>query len=124
MFTRTLFAVVMAASIVKAGTAFAQTAPAPAPAGAGAPAATSTHHHDRNRLFAGLGLSDDQKARIRAIRQKYREQNQNVTDKEQRRSNMLAMRKEIMSVLTPEQQQKVQARIDEMRARHQTQPQK
>lgn len=114
MFIRTAIAVLVAAFIIEAGAAFAQTAPAPGPQ-PGGPAAT--RHHDRGAMFRDLNLTPDQTAKIKAIRERYRAKNENVTDRTQRRANMKAQRDEIMAVLTPDQRQKLQQRIAQMRAR-------
>jgi Spy/CpxP family protein refolding chaperone len=114
VFIRTAIAVLVTAFIIEAGAAFAQTAPAPGPQ-PGGPAAT--HHHDRGALFRDLNLTPDQTAKIKAIRERYRAKNQNLTDRAQRRANMKAQRDEIMTVLTPEQRQKLQQRISQLRTR-------
>ncbi|MGA3037138.1 MAG: hypothetical protein ABSE64_06590 [Vulcanimicrobiaceae bacterium] len=113
VFIRTAIAVVVAATVIQTGAAFAQTAPQPA---AAPPVASQRHHH--SALFRGLNLSRDQKSQIKAIRQKYRAQNQAVTDRTQRRDSMLAQRKEIMAVLNPDQRAKFQQRLQAMRQRH------
>ncbi len=111
MFIRTAIAVAVAAAVIQTGAAFAQTAPQPA----APPAATQRHHH--SALFRGLNLSADQKTRIKSIRQKYRAQNQSITDRSQRRESMKAQRQEIMAVLNPDQRAKFQQRLQTMRQR-------
>jgi len=112
VFIRTAIAVLVAATVIQTGAAFAQTAPQPA-----APvAATQRHHH--SSLFRGLNLSSDQKAQIKSIRQKYRAQNKDITDRNQRRESMRAQRKEIMAVLNPDQRAKFQQRLQTLRERH------
>ena len=118
MFIRTAIAVVAAALIIKAGTAFAQVPAAPpaAPPAAGAPV-EGHRHAGFARLLQGLNLTPAQTAKIEAIRAKYRQQNQDVTDPTQRHANMKAQRDEIMAVLTPQQQQQLQQKIAAMRER-------
>ena len=111
MFIRTALAVVVAATVIQTGAAFAQTAPQPAP-----PAASQRHHH--SALFRGLNLSPDQRAKIKAIRQKYHNGNQAMTDRSQRRESMRAQRAEIMAVLNPDQRAKLQQRLHALRQRH------
>ena len=113
MFIRTAIAVLVTAFIIEAGTAFAQTAPAQGPQ-PGGPAVT--RHHHRGAMFRDLNLTPDQTAKIKAIRERYRAQNQNVTDPTQRHANFKAQRDEIMAVLTPEQRQKLQQRMAARRA--------
>src|SRR5579885_3389995 len=103
VFVRTLTAVALAATVVYSGTAFAQAQTVPAnPPAAAAP--TAQHHRGEMRLFDGLGLTADQTAQIHAIQEKYREQ----------------QRRDIMAVLTPDQQQKLRAKFAAMRERRQT----
>lgn|GEM_PF-6150163 len=108
MFIRTAMAVLVAATVIQTGTAIAQTAPQSA-----APPAAAQRHH--MRLFHGLNLSQDQKTKIKAIRQKYRAQNQSITDRTQRSESMRAQRQEIMAVLNPDQRAKFQARLATLR---------
>ena len=123
MFVRTSIAVLAAALIIQTGAAFAQPAPQPppgAPPAAGAPPAPGGHREHRggmSHLFSSLNLTDAQKAKVQAISQKYRQQNQNVTDPQQRHTNMRAQRDEMMAVLTPDQKQKLQSQIQQMRQR-------
>jgi Spy/CpxP family protein refolding chaperone len=122
VFIRTVIAVGAAAIIIGAGVAVAQQAPPPAgPAAVGAPA--GEHHRGGGfaRLLKSLNLSADQKTKIEAIQAKYRQQNANVTDPEQRHANMKAQRDEIVAVLTPQQKEKLQTEIQQMRARWQNQ---
>jgi Spy/CpxP family protein refolding chaperone len=55
---------------------------------------------------------------MKSIREKYRAQNQNVTDRTQRRESMRAQRKEMMAVLDPDQRAKLQARLAALRHHH------
>lgn len=96
MFIRTAIAVFAAATIIETGAAFAQTAPQQNPPAVTAPA-QGHHHRSRMALFRGLNLTADQKTKMKAIRSKYQA--------------------EMMSVLTPDQQQKVQQRLAAMRSR-------
>jgi Spy/CpxP family protein refolding chaperone len=112
VFIRTAIAVIVAATVIQTGAAFAQTAPqAAAP-----PAAAQRHHH--SALFRGLNLTSNQKSQIKSIRQKYRAQNQTITDRTQRRESMRAQRQEIMAVLNPDQRAKFQQRLQTLRQRH------
>ncbi|MBV8600802.1 MAG: hypothetical protein JO359_04470 [Candidatus Eremiobacteraeota bacterium] len=113
MIIRTAIALIATAIIIKAGAAFAQVPPAPpAPPAAAAPAHP---HQGMKALLRDLNLSPDQTAKIDAIRAKYRTMNENVTDPQQRRMNRQAQMNEIKSVLTPDQQAKLQAKIQAMR---------
>ena len=114
MFIRTVLAVLATAVIIETGTAVAQTAPAQVPQ-PGGPAVT--RHHDRGAMFRDLNLTPDQTTKIKAIRERYHAKNQNITDPQQRHANMKAQRDEIMAVLTPDQRQKFQQRIAQMRDR-------
>jgi Spy/CpxP family protein refolding chaperone len=111
VFIRTAIAVLVAATVIQTGTAIAQTAPQPA-----APPAAAQRHH--SHIFRGLNLSQDQKAKIKSIRQKYHAQNQSITDRTQRRESMRAQRQEIMAVLNPDQRTKYQARLASLRQHH------
>ncbi|MBV8151025.1 MAG: hypothetical protein JOY59_05660 [Candidatus Eremiobacteraeota bacterium] len=68
-------------------------------------------------------LSDAQKSRIRAIYADARKQNENVTDRDQRRANMRKASEQIRALLGPEQQKSYDAQIKAMRARYQQQQQ-
>lgn len=102
VFVRTLVAVALAATVVNCGTALAQAQTVPANPPAAAATATQ-HHRGEMRLFDDLGLTADQTAQIHAIQKKYRQQ----------------QRRDIMAVLTPDQQQKLRAKLAAMRARRQ-----
>jgi len=97
VFIRTAIAVLVAATVIQAGTALAQTAPQPAAPPAVSAPAQGHYHHRRSALFRGLNLSADQKAQIKSIREKYQA--------------------EIMRVLTPEQRHTVEQRVAAMRNR-------
>ncbi len=62
-----------------------------------------------------LGLSDDQKSKIRDIMSGIKKQNEGVTDPETRRANYKAGFAKIDTVLTPDQRTKLHAKMDEMR---------
>lgn len=115
MFIRTSIAVLVAATIIEAGAAFAQSAPQQGPPAVTAPA-QGHYHRDRMAIFRGLNLTADQTAKIKSIQKKYRAKNANVTDRQALRANRQAQRAEIMSVLTPDQQQKLQQRLAAMRS--------
>ena len=102
VFVRTLTAIALAFTVVNSGTALAQVQTVPAnPPAAAAPA--TQYQRGEMRLFDGLGLTADQTSQIHAIQKKYREQ----------------QRRDIMAVLTPDQQQKLRAKLAAMRARRQ-----
>ncbi len=58
-------------------------------------------------MLRQLGLSDEQKAQIKAIMKSARDQNQNVTDPAQRRANFKAAFDKVNGVLTPAQREKL-----------------
>jgi len=108
-----------------AGTAFAQTTAPPAP--------PSSPQAGPGRGQAGewlqdLGLNDDQKAQIKSLRQKGREQvqaarNDSSLTPEQQKAKIKDIRKnthtQVWSVLTPEQQQKAkEMRRERQQRRH------
>jgi Spy/CpxP family protein refolding chaperone len=69
-------------------------------------------------MLAKLGLNDAQKAQIKAIMKSARDQNQNVTDPQQRKDNFKAAFVKVEAVLTPAQRDKLkqlraQARRDQ-----------
>jgi Spy/CpxP family protein refolding chaperone len=68
------------------------------------------------QMLLTLNLSDDQKAKIRAIIQTARDQNKNVTDRDTRRANMHAAFAKVQTVLTPGQQKKLQAEMQAAKA--------
>jgi Spy/CpxP family protein refolding chaperone len=118
VFVRTAIAVLVAATIIKAGAAFAQTSPAQgAPQPSGAPTAGWHHRHHPMAIFRGLNLTGDQTAKIRAIQERYRDKNKNVTDRQERLANFKAERQEIMAVLTPDQRRQLQERFAKIRER-------
>ncbi len=70
------------------------------------------------KMLMSLGLSDDQKNRIREIMKQAREKNRNVTDRDQRRATMKAAFDKIHDVLTPEQRAKFDAQTAVWRKNH------
>jgi Spy/CpxP family protein refolding chaperone len=95
------------AALMLTGMALAQTAEAPASAGQG------KHARGEGRMFAGLNLTPDQKAKVQTIFQSERSQmqalrsNTSLTE-EQKKQQVRELRKnnhqQLMAVLTPEQQ--------------------
>jgi Spy/CpxP family protein refolding chaperone len=98
------------AALGAAPAAFAQDAPAPQSA-----AGAQRGQHMMGEALMSLNLNDGQKDRIRAIMADARKQNQNVTDRMQRRANMRAALKKVETVLTPAQAKVFHAKMDEMR---------
>jgi Spy/CpxP family protein refolding chaperone len=84
-------------------------------AGGGSPA---NGRHRMAEALATLGLSDDQKAKIRAIMSDARKQSANA-DPATRRANYRAAMAKVQDVLTPDQRTKLQAKLDEMRKERQ-----
>ncbi|HEX3466977.1 MAG TPA: Spy/CpxP family protein refolding chaperone [Candidatus Elarobacter sp.] len=86
------------------------------------PAALAQSGGERGRhmgeMFKKLGLSDAQKAQIKAIMKSAREQNQNVTDPEQKRANFKAAFDKINGVLTPAQRDKLKQMRAQMQHDH------
>jgi Spy/CpxP family protein refolding chaperone len=107
-----------AAAIGAVPAALAQDAPTGGPQGAGAP-------RDRGRfgkILMTLGLSDGQKSQIRQIIKDARAQNRNVTDPQQRRSNMRAALAKVETVLTPAQRDDLHKKMQAMRRQQPQQP--
>jgi Spy/CpxP family protein refolding chaperone len=69
-------------------------------------------------MLAKLGLSDAQKAEIKGIMKSARDQNQNVTDPEQRRTNFRAAFTKVEGVLTPAQRDKLKQLRAQMKHDH------
>jgi Spy/CpxP family protein refolding chaperone len=79
----------------------------------GAPA--GPHGGNRmGKILMSLNLTDAQKTQIRSIMADTRKQNQNVTDREQRRANFKAAYAKIDDVLTPAQRTQFHAKMDAM----------
>jgi Spy/CpxP family protein refolding chaperone len=66
------------------------------------------------KMLMSLNLSDAQKTQIRAIIADARKQNQNVTDREQRRATMKAAYAKVETVLTPAQRTELHAKMEAM----------
>ncbi len=71
--------------------------------------------HMMAQALMSLGLSDDQKGKIRDIMSDVKKQNEGVTDPETRRANYKAGYTKIETVLTPDQRTKLHAKMEEMR---------
>jgi Spy/CpxP family protein refolding chaperone len=67
------------------------------------------------QALMSLGLSDDQKGKIRDIMSDVKKQNEGVTDPDTRRANYKAGFAKIETVLTPDQRTKLHAKMDAMR---------
>jgi Spy/CpxP family protein refolding chaperone len=67
------------------------------------------------QVLMSLGLTDDQKGKIRGIMSDVKKQNEGVTDPETRRANYKAGYAKIETVLTPDQLSKFHAKMDQMR---------
>lgn len=93
--------------------AFAQDQPS------GAPPAQGSRGKGMRQALMSLNLSDAQKTQIRSIMADARKQNQNVTDRDQRRANMKAAFDKVEAVLTPEQRTQFHAKMDAMRQQNQ-----
>lgn len=70
------------------------------------------------QVLMSLGLSDDQKAKIRSIMQNARQQNQNA-DPDTRRKNMRAAFSQVENVLTPAQRDQLHQKMQAMRQNRQ-----
>ncbi len=93
--------------VTPAALAQAQGGPPGGPQGGG--------RHVMAQALMSLGLSDDQKGKIRDIMGDVRKQNEGVTDPDARRANYKAGYAKIETVLTPDQRTKFHAKLDEMR---------
>jgi Spy/CpxP family protein refolding chaperone len=69
-------------------------------------------------MLGKLGLTDAQKTQIKGFMQAARDQNQNVTDPEQRRANFQAALAKVDGVLTPAQRAKFKQLRAQMRHDH------
>jgi Spy/CpxP family protein refolding chaperone len=83
-----------------------------------ASAQAAPQHNHMAEMLESLGLSDAQKSQIRGIMDQAREQNKNVSDREQKRANMKAAMEKVRNVLTPDQRAKLDAKIAEWRKSH------
>jgi Spy/CpxP family protein refolding chaperone len=102
--------------VAVAGTAWGST-PA-ALAQAGPPGGARGGGKRFGEMLAKLGLSDAQKAQIKGIMKSARDQNQNVTDPEQRRANFRAAFAKVETVLTPAQRDKLKQLRAQMKHDH------
>jgi Spy/CpxP family protein refolding chaperone len=123
-FKRSAFSVALATALLTGGGTFAAVAFGSVPAAladdaTSGPPAGGQHGHRMGEMLMSLNLSDAQKTQIRAIMAEARKQNENVTDREQRRSNMKAAMAKVDTVLTPAQRTELHAKMDA--ARRQTQ---
>ena len=100
-----------------------------APSGAGAqqgPPGAGQGQRRGNPLFKILEnlkppLTDAQKSQIRTIYSDARKQNENVTDRDQRRANMRKASDQIRTVLNPQQRTEYDAQVKAMRERYKQQ---
>lgn len=84
--------------------------------GGGPPPSGSPHGGNRmGKILMSLNLTDAQKTQIRSIIADTRKQNQNITDREQRRANFKAAYAKIDDVLTPDQRKQLHDKMDAMR---------
>jgi Spy/CpxP family protein refolding chaperone len=126
---RSVFSVALATALLTGGGTFAAAALGVVPAAlaqaqpSGSPPAgdqvQGQHGRRMGQLLMSLNLSDAQKTQIRAIMADAHKQNQNVTDRDERRANMKAAMGKIDTVLTPAQRTELHAKMDAMRAQGQ-----
>lgn len=81
---------------------------------AGGPPAGGQRGH-MGKILMSLNLSDAQKTQIRSIMADTRKQNENVTDRDQRRANYKAAMSKVEAVLTPAQRTELHTKMDAMR---------
>jgi len=93
--------------------AFAQDQPS------GGPPPDGHHGNRMGKVLMSLNLSDAQKTQIRSIMGDAHKQNQNVTDRDQRRANMKAAMDKVEAVLTPAQRTELHAKLDAMHQQNQ-----
>jgi Spy/CpxP family protein refolding chaperone len=98
---------------------------AQAQSSAGTPAAQAQaqprHHHHHHRLFRGIKATSEQRAQLRAIRDKYAPQYKAARQNKDRATlRTLRQRQldDVRGVLTPEQQKTFDANLAALRARH------
>jgi Spy/CpxP family protein refolding chaperone len=123
-FKRSALSVALATALLAGGGTFAAVAFGSVPAALAddapsGPPAGGRHGHRMGEMLMSLNLSDAQKTQIRAIMADARKQNENVTDRQQRRGNMKAAMAKVDTVLTPAQRTELHAKMDA--ARRQTQ---
>jgi Spy/CpxP family protein refolding chaperone len=89
--------------------------------GAAAPAGPppGAHGNRMGKMLMLLNLTDAQKTQIRAIIADARKQNENVTDRDQKRANMKAAYAKVETVLTPAQRTELHAKMEAMRQQQQ-----
>ncbi len=90
----------------------AQQTPAQTPASS--PLSREHHRGGMMRMFRGINLSDQQRTQIQQIMQQYRQQHPKGSQPDPNARK--AMRQQVMSVLTPDQQTQVKANMAKMRA--------
>jgi Spy/CpxP family protein refolding chaperone len=122
---RSLFSIALATALLAGGGTFAAVAFNAVPAAladdapGSAPPAEGNHGRGMRQALMSLNLSDEQKTQIRSIMADARKQNQNVTDRDQRRANMKAAFGKVEAVLTPPQRTEFHAKMDAMRQQNQ-----
>jgi Spy/CpxP family protein refolding chaperone len=122
---RSLFSFALAAAVLTAGGTLAAIAIGSVPAAfaqdqpSGGPPADGHHGNRMGEVLKSLNLTDAQKTQIRAIIADARKQNQNVTDRDQRRANMKAAMGKVEAVLTPAQRTELHAKMDAMHQQNQ-----
>lgn len=118
---RSLFSLAIATALLTGGTVRGiVTATIPAAlaqdqANGAPPAGGGAHGNRMGKALLSLNLSDAQKTQIRAIIADARKQNENVTDRDQKRANMKAAYAKVDTVLSPAQRTELHAKIDAMR---------
>lgn len=112
MFRHHIGALALLAAFALPLVASAQTVPAPGAAAPAPPAQHQRHHHHNSFLHAmgSLKLSDAQKQQIAGFLKSTRAANKGA-DRQTRRANMLAMRKQIDSVLSDDQRSQLRANL-------------
>jgi len=122
---RSLLSITLATAVLGGGGTFAAIATGSIPAAfaqdqpSGGPPADGHHGNRMGKLLMSLNLSDTQKTQIRSIMADARKQNQNVTDRDEKRANMKAAMDKVEAVLTPAQRTEFHAKLDAMRQQNQ-----
>lgn len=114
---RSLLSIAMAGALLAGGGTIASIALGAVPAALaddapGGPPAGGPHGRRMGQMLMSLNLSDDQKQRIRAIMADARNQNADVTDRDQRRANMKGALAKVDTVLTPAQRTEWHAKME------------
>jgi len=123
---RLFFSVAVATALLTGGGTFASVAFGSVPAAfaqdqpSSPPPTQGEHGHRMGEMLMSLNLNDAQKGQIRAIMADARKQNENVTDRDQRRANMKAAMTKVETVLTPAQRTQLHAKMEAMRQQNQT----